>query len=711
LIDEDKLRWYNGNVIFEIGDKEMAYSKEEKMDILAQMKNKSIREISEETGISKQTLYNWRNQANAQDITVPKTLTKPKIKEDIKNYTGEKEDFDFKEGRSLYKQKKYNEAIEYFKNSVKNQGSDFKRSIFFVGKIYAIKCNNKKAEVQLKKYIEIDKDENPHARLELGRLYSKQRKYDEAEAQFKKYIDIDKDKTPHARLELGILYSKQKRYEEAEKQYKKCIEIDKDKSPHARLELGILYSKQEKYDEAEAQFKKYIDIDKDENPHARLELGRLYSKQERYDEAEEQFEKCKEIGKDKSPHARLELGILYSKQERYDEAEAQFKKYIEIDKDKTPHARLELARLYSKQKRDDEADEELKIAIDLDKDNFIKLNFPELIEKHMMLQVQKQNIFKIVDRNDKDDIKDVLIPIRAKIWAGTLEKSDLDNMDQIRENITEEQYYLIKMAMYEKLGQKKNALELIKQIEKEGIKTKNLSAIKDRLKSKKRTIFDLDKWDSLIGWEVAITEQYNIEEMKSKEKNANLYAKPIETKTSEIDGEKLGAKEPSNKVISEKTKKVQSSIITNIGTITRQISPTPKTSNQKKKSKIKETTNKVTIETTMSSQLKDTIKKINVDYYVKMQPSKQVTNASIEAQKKYIKKYDKLQSILGCSTDNKRAQMELMLVLINEGYKDIAKQEFPEQDYNFINDIINQYNTKKLLPSNGKQKIDEYCIE
>jgi hypothetical protein len=265
--------------------------------------------------------------------------------------------------------------------------------------------------------------------------------------------------------------------------------------------------------------------------------------------------------------------------------------------------------------------------------------------------------------------------------------------------------------MYEKLGQKKNALELIRQIEKEGIKTQNLSAIKDRLKSKKRTRFDLDKWDSLIGWEVAITEQYNIEEMKLKEKNANLYAKPIEAKSSEIDGKKLVAKESSNKVVSEETKKVQSSIITNIGTITRQVSPTKKTSNQKKKSNIKETTKKATIETTMSSQLKDTIKKINVDYYVKMQPSKQVTNASIEAQKKYIKKYDKLQSILGCSTDNKRAQMELMLVLINEGYKDIAKQEFPEQDYNFINDIINQYNAKKILPSKGKQKIDEYCIE
>jgi hypothetical protein len=54
--------------------------------------------------------------------------------------------------------------------------------------------------------------------------------------------------------------------------------------------------------------------------------------------------------------------------------------------------------------------------------------------------------------------------------------------------------------------------------------------------------------------------------------------------------------------------------------------------------------------------------------------------------------------------------MELMLILINEGYQDIVKQEFPKEDCNFIDEIIKQYYAKKIKSENVKEKIDEYCI-
>ena len=111
----------------------------------------------------------------------------------------------------------------------------------------------------------------------------------EAEAEFKKCIEIDKDRNPHARLELGRLYVLQGKQMEAEAEFKKCIEIDKDRSPHARLELGRLYVLQGKQMEAEAEFKKYIEIDKDRSPHARLELGHLYAIQGKDEEAQKAY--------------------------------------------------------------------------------------------------------------------------------------------------------------------------------------------------------------------------------------------------------------------------------------------------------------------------------------------------------------------------------------------------------------------------------------
>jgi hypothetical protein len=93
-----------------------------------------------------------------------------------------------------------------------------------------------------------------------------------------------------------------------------------------------------------------------------------------------------------------------------------------------------------------------------------------------------------------------------------------------------------------------------------------------------------------------------------------------------------------------------------------------------------------------------------------MQEIIQISTKENKRKEKYIKKYDKLQSILECDSKNKRAQMELMLVLINEGYQDKVKQEFPKEDYEFINNIIKQCYEKTIQTQEAKGKIDEYCI-
>ena len=85
------------------------------------------------------------------------------------------------------------------------------------------------------------------------------------------------------------------------------------------------------------------------------------------------------------------------------------------------------------------------------------------------------------------------------------------------------------------------------------------------------------------------------------------------------------------------------------------------------------------------------------------------TRAEIERRQKYIKKYDKLQSILECSENNKRAKMELMLVLMNEGYSKVVENEFPKE-YEYINKLVEEYKKKAKTAKEVRQEIDEYCL-
>ena len=55
-------------------------------------------------------------------------------------------------------------------------------------------------------------------------------------------------------------------------------------------------------------------------------------------------------------------------------------------------------------------------------------------------------------------------------------------------------------------------------------------------------------------------------------------------------------------------------------------------------------------------------------------------------------------------------QMELMLILINEGYREDAKKSFPEEDYEFVDGIIKQYLEKRLKPKDAIKAVDEYCL-
>lgn len=335
-------------------------------------------------------------------------------------------------------------------------------------------------------------------------------------------------------------------------------------------------------------------------------------------------------------------------------------------------------------------------------------------DKDLAKEVEKQ-INTIFINQMKKNQESLLTLMRAKIYVGTIKDEDLQQLQEMMQDLDKKQFYLIQIATYEKLGQKNNALKVIKQMETEGIKIKELANLKDRLKSKKQTLFDLYKWDELIGWDVTRTEQYEEEERKKQqesEKQQKEAKQQIEDNKEQQDKITLPTieKEIIINPIAEESEKETNLISVDIDTRERRqakVKHKKKIKNKKATVEMKEDT----ISNTICESLKKVIEKINCHYYVEMQPRvMQMDYTERARQEKYIKKYDKLQYVLGCSANNKRAQIELMLILINEGYREVAKKEFPEEDYEFIDETIKQYYAKTIQPQEAKKKIEEYCI-
>ena len=619
----------------------------------------------------------------------------------MENYNiTEKEEKDnqyYSEGKKAYKEKNWLEAIEYLEKSLKFEGKYYK-TYFILGKCYLNIHKQEKAEELFKEVINLNqKDE--YARLELGKLYTKQGKEKEAEKLFKEYIELDQ-KGQHPRLELGKLYVKQGKEKEAENLFKECIELDQ-KGLHSRLELGKLYAKQGKEKEAEELFKKVINLNqKDE--YARLELGKLYAKQGKEKEAEKLLKECIQLDR-KNVHARLELGKLYVKQGKERKAEKLFKDCIELNQ-KDMYARLELGKLYEKQGKDEDAEELFNEVIEIDsKDAYARLELRKIYRK----QKEKKSIDMLFlekkgENKKLQHIED--LKIREKIYLQKITEDDIVAIKQLLEQHKDEkEIYLVLIAVYERTGQKQNALNVIKRMQQNGIEVKGISIIKERIKSNKAQIYDMTKWDELIGWNVSpieYKEEENNTTIENKEEEKLLDKEIPRSTEKENRGKKLESSniEENNKYIIQKGIKQESKGNTKTSSTSR-----VKENKEKQAQKIGET---------IRENTKSAVNKIGITYYAKMRLcSDKAEDIYKEAERvrKYIKKYDKLQSILECSEQNKRAKMELMLVLINEGYSNIVETEYPAE-YKFINSLVEEYKKKEKTADVVKKEIDEYCL-
>ena len=474
---------------------------------------------------------------------------------------------------------------------------------------------------------------------------------------------------------------REEEYKKAEQQFKRCIDQNSE-DLYSILELGKLYLKQGNTKKAYKEFQRYIQINKDATSMGRLWLGKLYIITGEYEKAEIELEKGIELEKDNgTQYARMELGRLYVREEKYEEAEMRFRECLKYNE------------------KDVYAKESLKELLKL-------CNKKEEKESTNLFEKQESESSKL---QYLDEMK-----IRQKIYLQTITEDDIKKITElIEERKEQKENYLVLITIYERIGQKQNALNIIRQMQQNGIEVKGLAQIKERLNSKKARIYDMAKWDELIGWNVTqienengLKQDYESQVEKKDQKDS------ITEKTQYIQMQESETNNKLDKAEKIKETKRKAQYIIQEG-VKQKSNSTQKSPKEKRTKENDENIEKRKIRDIVGVGIKEVTDKIGQTYYVQMQlyngGALNTCAEKIERRQKYIKKYDKLQSILECSENNKRAKMELMLVLMNEGYSKVVENEFPIE-YEYINKLVEEYKKKTKTAKEVRQEIDEYCL-
>ncbi len=435
-------------------------------------------------------------------------------------------------------------------------------------------------------------------------------------------------------------------------EYDKGEEIAKKYPNYTPIQsqLITIYMNQNKYAQAEKIAKKYPN-----NALIQSQLVTIYMNQKKY-------EKVEEIAKKYPNYAPIQsqLITIYMNQKKYDKAEEIAKKY--------PNDTLiqsQLITIYIKKEEYDKAEE-------------IAKKYPNntLIQKQLMANNNKKESEKTEETLDEiSDLDDVIIKnknqdfpkeigdIRNKISKGIISAQDLENLERFKQQIGLENYLLIMMAVYEKLGLSNMCKRLLKQDKILDVKLKSQLMTYFEEKNK---IYNLEKWDNLIGWfneqENFIEEvpEKNIEVLEAKETDLPVKKQHLELKVK-------------NSNISEKMVIVTPSKVGEVS--------------EKKNIKNKTKAKAKTLKDILNKPSKEMILDLKIKYYKEMH--------DLEKRESAIYKYDRLEEILSSEPSIKNFD-SLLLMLIGDGNdKEKVEQSIPEQYSGEYKKVLNRINSRK----------------
>lgn len=391
-----------------------------------------------------------------------------------------------------------------------------------------------------------------------------------------------------------------------------------------------------------------------------------YLKEKNYEEAEKIAKKFPN-----NEPIQSQLIRAYIRQGKYEDAIAEAKKHPNYEP-----IQSQLITVYIRQEKYEDAITEAK--------------------KHPNNEIIQNKVNKIKDSLDFPYFDDNKIDperfpieiknIRSKISLGKISFNDIEILDKNKDKVTINDYELIKLAIYDKLGYKKQAISILKNstIFDVNIKNKLISYLES-----KKTMFNLEKWDSLIGWssdldeyQKSMKEEVSCEKEKLKKLEKTNVHEDVVHDTSNIS--QTMQKVSSIKSNETKNNKIQISL-ENVSEILDSSYSINKSSHKKQKST---TNNENTVYDLLNKNYKEKVFELKVQYYVDM--------GVPEKRKSAIYKYDRLEDLLVSKPSQNNLEL-VLLMLVGDMNVNIEK-EYPKE---YVK-ILQRIKDKKMECKNRK---------
>ena len=425
------------------------------------------------------------------------------------------------------------------------------------------------------------------------------------------------------------------------KDYEKAIDIAR-RFPSNKIiqsQLMTIYIEEKKY-------KKAIDIAKrfPTNKATQSRLMGIYIEKKDYEKA---IDIARRFPSDKI--IQSQLMTIYIKREEYEKA-------LEIAKRFPYYAQIQsqLMTIYI-EKQDYEKVIEIAKRFPSNKINQNQLNI--LTNDEDKAVIIDKDLFKM-DTVLSEELKfpKEIFEIRSKISLGNISTKDLSTLESLKEQIDYEKYLLIKLAIYEKLNLSNMGIKLLKQD----------TSLDDRLRKqlvmqfeRKNKIYNLEKWDDLIGW----FNDLNFDVLT----NDCLQDSDIKMVTDDLlpknDSNVHQIKNNSKSKIKKGTKSNRKVIEI----------PSSKTNLEKTKKKtIKESKNK-TLDDMLNQVYKEIVLKLKIKYYIEMHDEK--------TKKSAMYKYDRLEEVLAGDANIRNFEL-LLLMIIGDGEDNLSIEQSVPDKYN-----------------------------
>ena len=425
-----------------------------------------------------------------------------------------------------------------------------------------------------------------------------------------------------------------------EKKYKKAIDIAKRFPYYAQIQsqLMTIYIKREENEKALEIAEKFSS-----NKSIQSQLITIYIEKKDYEKA---IDIARRFPSDKI--IQSQLMTIYIKREEYEKA-------LEIAKRFPYYAQIQsqLMTIYI-EKQDYE--KVIEIAKRFPSNKIIQNQLNILTNDEDKAVIIDKDLFKM-DTVLSEELKfpKEIFEIRSKISLGNISTKDLSTLESLKEQIDYEKYLLIKLAIYEKLNLSNMGIKLLKQD----------TSLDDRLRKqlvmqfeRKNKIYNLEKWDDLIGW----FNDLNFDVLT----NDCLQDSDIKMVTDDLlpknDSNVHQIKNNSKSKIKKGTKSNRKVIEI----------PSSKTKLDKDKQKSQKINKRKTLDEMLNQTYKEMILKLKIKYYIEMYNE--------ETKKAAMYKYDRLEDILSSEPSIKNFEL-LLLMLVGDGGNSLGIEQFIPDKY------------------------------